>query len=362
MIEATNEGREAPLSTEELIARVVGLSQGMREHVVDAVDRMSDINRGIHLLSMNARVEAARAGISGAGVGVVAQELTRLSANMKEAATDVVRKSQTMGSDLDGVVRLLNEDVVAKRLCDLAYNAIDVVDRNLYERSCDVRWWATEPAVADCLREPSAERRRYASQRLGQILDSYTVYTDLVIADAQGEIVANGRTGHFRSVGANVASAEWFRSAMATKNGAEFGFESVHESPLVERQSVLAYSCAVRAPGATGLRPLGVLGILFNWKALGQTVVDQVPLSDAERKRVRACIVDGQGRLLADSARGSRAQTLEFPERAVLFRGKRGVVETQVAGQPVLACHAASPGFETYRTGWHALLLRTEGP
>jgi len=90
--------------------------------------------------------------------------------------------------------------------------------------------------------------------------------------------------------------------------------------------------------------------------------VDQVPLSDAERKRVRACIVDGQGRLLADSARGSRAQTLEFPERAVLFRGKRGVVETQVAGQPVLACHAASPGFETYRTGWHALLLRTEGP
>ena len=195
MIESTNEAGAAALSTEELIARVVGLSQGMREHVVDAVDRMSDINRGIHLLSMNARVEAARAGVSGAGFAVVAQELTRLSANMKEAATDVVRKSQTMGSDLDVVVRLLNEDVVAKRLCDLAYNAIDVIDRNLYERSCDVRWWATEPAVADCLREPSAERRRYASQRLGQILDSYTVYTDLVITDAKGEIVANGRTG-----------------------------------------------------------------------------------------------------------------------------------------------------------------------
>ena len=79
------------LSTEELIARVVALSQGMRAHVIGAVDRMQDINRGIHLLSMNARIEAARAGTAGAGFGVVAQELTRLSANMKDAATNVVR-------------------------------------------------------------------------------------------------------------------------------------------------------------------------------------------------------------------------------------------------------------------------------
>ena len=58
----------------------------------------------------------------------------------------------------------------------------------------------------------------------------------------------------------------------------------------------------------------------------------------------------------------SGAQTLEFPERAALFRGKRCVVETQIAGQPLLVCHAASPGFETYRTGWHALLLRSDEP
>jgi hypothetical protein len=29
-----------------------------------------------------------------------------------------------------------------------------------------------------------------------------------------------------------------------------------------------------------------------------------------------------------------------------------------VGGREVMACHAASQGFETYRTGWHALLLR----
>lgn len=349
------------LSTEELIARVVGLSQEMRAHVVSAVDRMQDINRGIHLLSMNARIEAARAGAAGAGFGVVGQELTRMSENMREAATGLIRESQARGTDLDAVLRLLNEDVVANRLCDLAYNAIDIVDRNLYERSCDVRWWAAEPAVTRCLIDSNPDSLRHASQRLGQILDSYTVYADLVIADTQGRVIANGRPNRYRSVGARVNASEWFRAAMATRSGSEFGFQSVHESDLVDRQSILAYSCAVRDPDSPHSPPCGVLGILFKWQALGQTVVDQIPLSDAERTRTRACLVDASGRILADTRRTPGLPVLDFAGRSELFQGKRGVINTMLGGRPAMICHAASPGYETYRTGWHALLVRGQG-
>lgn len=345
------------LSTEELIARVVGLSQDMRAHVVGAVDRMQDINRGIHLLSMNARIEAARAGAAGAGFGVVGQELTRMSDNMREAATSLIRESQARGADLDAVLRMLNEDVVTSRLCDLAHGAIDIVDRNLYERSCDVRWWATEPAVARALVEGTPDALAHASRRLGQILDSYTVYADLVIAEPSGRVICNGRPTRYACAGARVAHTEWFRTAMATRSGSEFGFQSMHDSDLVGNQSVLVYSCAVRDPDTPHRSPLGVLGILFKWKALGQTVVEQLPLSDAERGRTRACLVDGQGRILADTA-GTGSEVIDFPQRTELFRGRRGVVETTIEGRHVIVCHAASPGYETYRTGWHALLLR----
>src|SRR5690606_14515051 len=139
--------------------------------------------------------------------------------------------------------------------------------------------------------------------RLGQILDSYTVYADLVVADTQGRVVCNGRPTRYRSTGARVEGAEWFRAAMGTHAGSQFGFESMHDSELVDRQSILAYSCAVRDPHAPrGAPPLGVLGILFKWRALGQTVVEQIPLSEAERVRTRACLVDAQGRILADTA------------------------------------------------------------
>jgi hypothetical protein len=356
----TSDGTPAALTNEEMIARVVALSQEMRSHVVGAVDRMQEINRGIHLLSMNARIEAARAGAAGAGFGVVGQELTRMSENMREAATSLIRESQARGADLDAVLRVLNEDVVASRLCDLAFNAIDIVDRNLYERSCDVRWWATEPAVAHALLDGTPDALRYASQRLGQILDSYTVYADLVIADTRGQVICNGRPTRYRSVGARVDGTEWFRAAMATRSGSQFGFQSMHDSDLVDRQSILAYSCAVRDPDAPHGAPLGVLGILFKWRALGQTVVEQLPLSDAERSRTRACLVDDAGRILADTRPG-HAKVIDFPERHALFRERRGVVSTRIEGRPVLVCHAASPGYETYRTGWHALLVRDEG-
>ncbi len=359
VVRTTNEPAAERCSTEELIARVVTLSHGMRAHVVDTVDRMSGINRSIHLLSMNARIEAARVGHAGAGFAVVAEELTRLSSDMKQAAGSVVAESRARGADLDGVLQLLDRDLVATRLCDLAYNAIDIVDRNLYERSCDVRWWATEPAVTACLKNPAPASLRHASQRLGQILDSYTVYADLVIADAAGRILANGRPAQFRAAGMNVSGDAWFTAAMATRSGSEFGFQSMHDSPLVAGQSVLIYSCAVRESELPGARPLGVLGILFKWKALGQTVLEQIPLTSGEWADTRACIVDAAGCVLADTGQGSGSRTLDFAERAALFRERRGVAWTDVSGQRLLVCHAASPGFETYRTGWHALLLRS---
>ena len=36
------------------------------------------------------------------------------------------------------------EQAQGARLADLALNAIEIIDRNLYERTCDVRWWATD--------------------------------------------------------------------------------------------------------------------------------------------------------------------------------------------------------------------------
>jgi methyl-accepting chemotaxis protein len=53
---------------------------------------------------MNARVEAARAGSAGAGFGVVAEELTRLSDNISTAASRMLDQSKQLNAELDAII------------------------------------------------------------------------------------------------------------------------------------------------------------------------------------------------------------------------------------------------------------------
>ena len=69
-----------------------------------------------------------------------------------------------------------------QRLTDLALNMIDVIDRNLYEQSCDVRWWATDAAIADDVTS-GPEAAAHASKWMSMILDTYTVYLDIWALD-----------------------------------------------------------------------------------------------------------------------------------------------------------------------------------
>ena len=91
--------------------------------------------------------------------------------------------------------RLLGDGELPRgeRMVDLSLNAIELIDRNLYERTCDVRWWATDSAVIDCATAPTAASAKYASERLGVSLGAYTVYLDLWLCDLDGKVIANGR-------------------------------------------------------------------------------------------------------------------------------------------------------------------------
>ena len=283
------------------IQSVSGLSDSLLKQLRQALQKIDEINRITRIISMNARIEAVRIGAAGRSFGVIAEEMDTLSRRVSDAAQEIDRMADRTSTDLRERLDRLQTDVRRTRLTDLALANIDLIDRNLYERSCDVRWWATDAAVVAATQDPNPAALAHASQRLGQILDSYTVYFDLVLADLDGTVIANGRPRQYRSVGQSVAQQAWFQSAMATASGEEFGFQSMHASPLAGGERVLVYACTVRQDGRVTGRPLGVLGIVFRWDALAQTIVERTPLSEAEWRRSRVCIVDGQGLLLADT-------------------------------------------------------------
>lgn len=70
------------------------------------------------------------------------------------------------------------------------------------------------------------------------------------------------------------------------------------------------------------------------------------------------CIVDDTGLVLADSNNEILTHTIELKGRGQLFSKTKGFVMEKVAGNDCLVAHAQSPGYETYKTGWHALIIQ----
>lgn len=340
--------------------RIRVLSDTLLQKIRVSIKEIAEINLQARVLAINAQIEAARAGQAGRSFAIVGQEMVNFSTRTQQAAKTLEQETEGLVLELSEISRQLATDVRGTRMGDLALTNIDLIDRNLYERSCDCRWWATDGAMVAALESPDDSAVvAHAAQRLGVILKAYTVYFDIVLADLDGVIIANGRASDFASVGSSHHEAEWFQSAHAKSTGDDFGFQGVHISPLVDGKRVLIYSCKVCRGGNASAEALGVLGVIFNWDGLAQKIVHETPIDPAQKENTRVCIVDELGSILADSQDRILQEKISFPGRETLFAGKKGSAIIEGANITQLIAHAQSPGFETYRTGWHSLIIES---
>ena len=158
---------------------VIASTARTRDAASKNIERIRAVTEQLRILAMNALIEASRAGEMGRGFSVVAQEVKAVSHSVNKFADELSKDLGGEITSLEEMTRAMASAASGLRLVDIALNAIELIDRNLYERTCDVRWWATDASVVDAAATPSPEACAYASKRLGVILKAYTVYLDL---------------------------------------------------------------------------------------------------------------------------------------------------------------------------------------
>lgn len=161
----------------------------------------------------------------------------------------------------------LYRTVVSSALYDCgsqAALAIDVMDRNLYERANDCRWWALTPTFREELArgEPFDDARR---QKLTDILRTinglYTVYSNLILFDRNAKVVAVSNPGYSNLVGQTL-SADWVRPTLALPDSQRYAVSSFTSTPLYDERPTYIYTAAVREP--EGNEPVGGIAIVFD--------------------------------------------------------------------------------------------------
>ena len=112
--------------------RVRAVAQQVRQ-LMPLAELISNISRQTHLLSLNASIEAARAGQEGAGFKVVAAEVRNLSAQTEEAASQITRGIMSAAEQIDRemtAAESMRADDTTQQLSEIA-RQIELMSRAL---------------------------------------------------------------------------------------------------------------------------------------------------------------------------------------------------------------------------------------
>jgi len=258
----------------------------------------------------------------------------RLKAVLKQVNEAGQRTRERAGLGLDDIHRTAVARV-RRQTRELARLAGDIMDRNLYERANDVRWWALSPVLRDVLSGPASPE---ASARLAHVLDYinglYTVYNRLVAFDARGIVRAVSHAGDGVPLTGTSVPEAWLSSVSHLRDSHQYAVTPFEDTSMHGAGPTYVYLASVRGPGGS---LSGGIAIIFNaateFPAMLRDIMGALPGA--------AAFVDNQGHVIAAT---DAVLTHSLAEG---FRGASGIVEHE--GVHYACSRVKAPGYREFK-------------
>ncbi|GAA4011191.1 chemotaxis protein CheW [Actimicrobium antarcticum] len=160
-------------------------------------------------------------------------------------------------------IRDLFDTVLASGLRDtefVTHLLVDLLDRNLYERANDCRWWALTPELRRLLAvtQRSAGDIDNMTRILATINGLYSVYTCLFVYDRNGMIIASTGEG----IGTTIDAVS-LGQVTALRTGQDYYVSPFEPSTLYGDMPTYVYHAAIRHPDRD-TEVIGGIGIVFD--------------------------------------------------------------------------------------------------
>jgi len=281
---------------------------------------------------------------------------------------EIGRTSKQTIAVFDDAIAELKALLLAGRRAELAAHAslaADIMDRNLYERANDCRWWALSLELcermqtlqdADASSAAASEAATRAAEILAHLNSLYTVYRRVALFDRHGRILAVSRDAASLPEDARIP-AELVQRTLALRGDQAYAVSSMQPHALADGAPTYLFCAPLRKPG--GQDSLGGIALAFNCAdELATMLKDSLPPAS----QALGVYLDSQGQVLASTDPGLAVG--ESPAfLAGLLAAQQPAARCDWQGQSYLVGRARSQGYrefkvsDGYREDVHTLLL-----
>jgi chemotaxis signal transduction protein len=227
---------------------------------------------------------------------------------------------------------------------------VDLLDRNLYERANDCRWWAATPELRAAMSKGTMDAQTNANlAKILQYINSlYTVYTRLYVYRADGEIVASTLNGQDdpMSLGGQVAS-QTLGHVRALASDQSYYVTPFEDNALYDGAPTYVYHAAIRSVSNKGA-VVGGIGIVFN-SAVELDMMLRDALGNASNST--GFFADRSGKIIASTdAKRPVGSKLDLDiDMSQIAAGKRHSKIVEHDGQYAVMGCSASSGYREFK-------------
>ena len=280
---------------------------------------------------------------SAAAIGA-ARDNSRLNPVLDQITETGERSDAAFSQSIGG----LYQTVLASSLGAAAFTAqllVDMLDRSLYERANDCRWWALAGQLRQALASHDEGEQAGLHALLQHINGLYTVYSRLFVYDRSGRIVAS--TGSQDVVGSQVAG-DTLRAVAGLRGEMDHYVEPFAPSPLYDDRPTFIYHAAIRHPEREAT-VVGGIGIVFDSAVELRNMLDA---GVAGRANMRAWLASPDGQVLCGLDDAYPAGTVLPLDQdlfaAAMEHGRAARIVTHAGQYCVVAC-ARADGYREFR-------------
>jgi hypothetical protein len=273
--------------------------------------------------------------------------------------TEIRKTGEDIASIFSDSIDNLQSTVISSRLGDVSFFAslaVDIMDRNLYERANDCRWWALTTVFRQYLQ--NAEITQQEQQDIADILlyinDLYTVYTNLYVYDKHGTIIAVSNDEHQNLLGQPADLQSGAQESLQTNDPQKYTVSEFVPSAQYKNRHTYIYNASITNLQQSSV--VGGIGVVFDSEPQFAEMLDDTLPKDQHGNTLKGCfaIYCQRNGMIVSSTQNSPQKVGEIlaldKKLLSLENGQQHSQIMQYQGNSYAVGIAASKGYREYKT------------